>query len=215
MANSDQIKVVLLGESGVGKTCIVQSFAYDKYKEDSAPTLGAMFVSKILEMPNSGANVKFQIWDTAGQEKYRSLAAMYYQDAKAAILVYDITKKASFEGINYWITELKSKAPEGIKIAIAANKADLVEQEAVNSQEAKQFANDNKAIFKMTSAKDGMGIIDLFVDIATSLGKGGATKMESKIASTSVAPGKMQKEEKGTKLKPIAPTDKKEKKKCC
>ncbi len=170
MSNLPQIKVVLLGDSSVGKTCIVHRFAHDKFNEDSNATLGAMFISKVLELPEFGATVKYQIWDTAGQEKYRSLAAMYYQDAAAAILVYDITKKESFNAITYWMSELKSKAPENIKIAIAANKSDLVEQEAVHLSEGKKFAEDHNAIFKMTSAKDGTGIRDLFASIPVALG---------------------------------------------
>ena len=170
MTNLPQIKVVLLGDSSVGKTCIVHRFAHDKFNKDSNSTLGAMFISKVLELPELGAAVKYQIWDTAGQEKYRSLAAMYYQDAAAAILVYDITKKESFNAITYWMSELKSKAPENIKIAIAANKSDMVEQEAVHLSEGKKFAEDHNAIFKMTSAKDGTGIRDLFASIPFALG---------------------------------------------
>ncbi len=171
MTSLPQIKVVLLGESGVGKTCIVQRFAHDKFNEESTATLGAMFISKVLDLPELGVTIKYQIWDTAGQEKYRSLAAMYYQDAAAAILVYDITKKESFDGITYWMSELKTKAPEGIKVAIAANKSDLVEQEAVHFNDAKKFADDNSAILKMTSAKDGTGIRDIFLAIASALGQ--------------------------------------------
>ena len=185
MASPPQVKVVILGESSVGKTCIVQRFANDKFKEESGTTLGATFLSKVFDIPSTEASVKFQIWDTAGQEKYRSLAAMYYQDAAAAILVYDITNKTSFEGITYWISELKSKAPEGIKIAIAANKSDLVEKEAVNFMEAKKFAADSHAIFRSTSAKDGSGIKELFTDLADALGYvGGAKKVFSSLANT-------------------------------
>jgi small GTP-binding protein len=176
MAQPPQVKVVILGESSVGKTCIVIRFAKGEFKEESTATLGATFLSKVFEIPSTGQNVKFQIWDTAGQEKYRSLAAMYYQDAAAAILVYDITKKSSFDGITYWIGELKAKAPEGIKIAIAANKSDLVEKEEVNFMEAKKFAADNHAIFKSTSAKDGSGINEIFAELADALGLVGAKK---------------------------------------
>lgn len=184
MASLSQIKVVLLGESGVGKTCIVQRFAHDKFNEESTATLGAMFISKVLDLPELGTTIKYQIWDTAGQEKYRSLAAMYYQDAAAAILVYDITKKESFDGITYWMSELKAKAPEGIKIAIAANKSDLVEQEAVHFNDAKKFADEHQAILKMTSAKDGTGIRDLFVAIASALGQISPQKVTTAPAPT-------------------------------
>ena len=187
MATMSQIKVVLLGESGVGKTCIVQRFAHDKFNEDSTSTLGAMFISKILDLPEQNTTIKYQIWDTAGQEKYRSLAAMYYQDAAAAILVYDITNRASFEGIVFWMTELKAKAPDGIRITIAANKSDLVEQEVVHSSEAQKFAEENNAFFKLTSAKDGAGIREMFLGIATSLGQVSTGSGSSQKAGTKVS----------------------------
>jgi small GTP-binding protein len=171
MAKSDKIKVVLLGESGVGKTCIVLRFAKGTFNASSGATLGATFLSKSLELQEYGVTLNYQIWDTAGQEKYRSLAAMYYQDALAAVLVYDITHKESFAAIEYWMKELKDRAPPGIKIVIAANKADLVESEQVKAEDAKQYAQDHGAIFQMTSAKDGMGINEIFVEIAKGLGK--------------------------------------------
>jgi len=170
MSKIPQIKVVFLGDSGVGKTCMIHWFAHNKFNESSNPTLGAMFISKVAEFPEYGSSVKFQVWDTAGQEKYRSLAAMYYQDAAAAILVYNITNKESFNGITYWMSELKAHAPESIKIAIAANKSDLVEQEAVGLAEGKKFAEENNAIFKLTSAKDGTGINQLFMSIPVAMG---------------------------------------------
>jgi len=168
---AQQIKVVLLGESSVGKTCIVKRFANDSFNEDSNATLGATFVSKTLDMPEYGVAIKFQIWDTAGQEKYRSLAEMYYKDAVAAILVYDITKKASFDGITYWLEELKKNAPEGIKIAVAANKSDLVEKEEIPMSAAQKYATENNASFHSTSAKEGTGIKELFITIAKNLGR--------------------------------------------
>ena len=160
-----QIKIVLLGESGVGKTSLVQRFAYDQFKDSCVPTLGATFISKILDLSPCDA-VKLQIWDTAGQEKYRSLAAMYYQDSAVALLVYDITNAESFKQLNYWLGELKTKAPESIKIAIAASKCDLVEQEAVKTEEGVKFAQAHQAIHQLTSAKDASGVRDLFVRIA-------------------------------------------------
>ena len=131
----------------------------------------ASMKSKEVQIEGSNDVLQIKVWDTAGQEKYRSLAAMYYQEAAAAILVYDITKRETFDGITYWISELKARAPEGIKIAIAANKSDLVEQEAVNFSDAKKYADEHRAIFKMTSATDGMGIQDLFLDIAAACGQ--------------------------------------------
>ena len=107
-------KVVLLGESGVGKTCIIERFINDKYEEDGISTIAASFVEKTLKFENE-ACVKLQIWDTAGQEKYRALNRMFYKDTGAAILVYDVTKKESFEEIQkYWYNQLKEFSPKDI-----------------------------------------------------------------------------------------------------
>ena len=99
----------MLGESGVGKTSIVQRFVTkDNFKEENPPTIGASFVSKLVNIQGTDNNMKFQIWDTAGQEKYRSLASMYYKDAQVAIIVYDISKRATFEAVKFWNNELKN-----------------------------------------------------------------------------------------------------------
>ena len=165
----DPIKVVLLGDSGVGKTSLVQRFIYDKFKPDSLSTLGAMFIAKTLEIPEDSLTVRFNIWDTAGQEKYRSLAAMYYQDATVAIIVYDITKKATYEGAKTWLEEVRQRAPKEILLVLAANKSDLLEQEEVDPVTAKQFAEAQGLKFKLTSAKDGAGVRELFTSIAKSI----------------------------------------------
>ena len=123
-----------------------------------------------MKYPEHNKTIKYQVWDTAGQEKYRSLATMYYQDAAIAVLVYSITNKESFNGIVYWMTEIKKNAPENIKVLIVANKSDLVDQEVVSLEEGKQFADKNHATFQMTSAKDGTGIEKLFTSMPTILG---------------------------------------------
>ncbi len=208
---STQIKVVLLGESGVGKTSLVQRFAYDQFKEHNAPTLGATFISKVLDLPGTGKAVKFQIWDTAGQEKYRSLAAMYYQDAAVALLVYDITNRDSFTQLNYWLGELKVRAPEKIKVAIAANKFDLVEQQVVDIEEAAKFAKEHHAIHQLTSAKEATGVRDLFIKIADLCMTSVPSQAKTATATATPAPdGKTQ------QLKAPTQTEGgKKKKKCC
>ena len=164
--NATIIKVVLLGDSGVGKTSIVQRFIYSSYKEDNPPTIGASFISKLMPIPDTNIHVKFQIWDTAGQEKYKSLASMYYKDAQAAIIVYDITKRNTFESVKNWVSQLQGNADSKIVIAIAGNKADLMEKEEVDVQTAKGLAQSLDAIFKQTSAKDNLGIEELFIELS-------------------------------------------------
>ena len=169
LETSDSFKIVLLGESGVGKTSIITQFIDENFTDDQQSTTGATFSSKELQCSN-GKVLKFDIWDTAGQEKYRALTKMFYKDASAAILVYDITRKESFNEIqNYWAGEIKEHSPKKIVIALAANKSDLYEEEQVGEEEGRNFANTIGAIFASTSAKNQQGIEDLFNSIGNKL----------------------------------------------
>ena len=109
-------KIVILGESAVGKSSILLRYLYGKFKETSESTIGAAYSSKIVT--NSGKKEKVEIWDTAGQERYKSLVPMYYRDAHGALVVYDITNKESIKKAHKWVHELKQKGPTGIKIVI-------------------------------------------------------------------------------------------------
>ena len=162
-------KVVLLGESGVGKTSIINQFINEEFLEDQETTTGATFSSKEVET-KSGQIIKFVVWDTAGQEKYRALTKMFYKNAIAAILVYDITRKDSFEELkNYWAQQIKESSSKNIIVCIAANKCDLLEYEEVEEGEGRKLAEELNAIFKSTSAKNQTGINDLFYAIANKI----------------------------------------------
>ena len=164
---SESCKVVLLGESGVGKTSIITQFTEEIFTEDQQSTTGATFSSKEVLCLNDTRKIKFEIWDTAGQERYRALSKMFYKDAAAAILVYDITRKTSFDEIkNYWANEIKEHSPKKIVLAIAANKSDLYEIEQVDEKFGRELAKDLGAIFYSTSAKNQSGINELFEAIA-------------------------------------------------
>ena len=164
------VKVVLLGDSGVGKTCIIQRYVKGTYIEEENPTLGASFASKILKFDQFDNVIKIDIWDTAGQEKYKSIAKIYYKNADCIIFVYDITRKKSFEGIkNYYELVKASMTIEKVKFVIVGNKSDLYEKEAVNPDEAKDFARTIGAAFYQTSAKNNAGIDELFKDIGMDL----------------------------------------------
>ena len=169
MIKNNQItyKIILLGESSVGKTSIITRLTQDKYLDTSLSTFSGYYTEKILEVNN--IPVRLEIWDTAGQEKYRSLARNYYKGCHAAILVYDITDKSSFEEIiNYWYNEIKENCPD-IVIGIAANKFDLFEMEQISEKEGKKLAEEINAVFHSTSAKESVGIDVLFFDIAQKL----------------------------------------------
>ena len=162
-------KLVLLGDSAVGKSCLVVRFVRDEFFEYQEPTIGAAFLTQTVTLPD--ATVKFEIWDTAGQERYRSLAPMYYRGAAAAIVVYDITKKDSFKGAINWIKEIQKRGDPNVVIALAGNKADMEGKRKVQYEEAQQYANDNEIMLMETSAKTAHNVRNLFVEIAKKLPK--------------------------------------------
>ena len=166
MTDQEAIKVVLLGESGVGKTSIVSQFTTHKFDPHRETSLSAQFVSKTVDFPDLGQSIKFDIWDTVGQEKYRSLAKIFYKDAKVIIFVYDITTPFSFEGItNYWYDETKNNWDGTPILAVVANKIDLYENQKVSNTDGKAFAEKIGAIFQTTSALSDSGISTLFDNI--------------------------------------------------
>ena len=158
-------KVVLLGESSVGKTCIITRFIDNLFQQDVITTTGASYATKsILYKDYHNKIIKFEIWDTAGQEKYRTLTQIFYKDAAIAILVYDITSEKSFEEMeNYWYKQIREFAPPNIIIGIAGNKFDLFNDEKIPEDKAKNFAKEAGGIFRYTSAKESVGIQELFV----------------------------------------------------
>ncbi|XP_008937094.1 PREDICTED: ras-related protein Rab-5C isoform X2 [Merops nubicus] len=150
-----QFKLVLLGESAVGKSSLVLRFVKGQFHEYQESTIG----------------VKFEIWDTAGQERYHSLAPMYYRGAQAAIVVYDITNTDTFVRAKNWVKELQRQASPNIVIALAGNKADLATKRAVDFQDAQKYAEDNSLLFMETSAKTAMNVNEIFMAIAKKLPK--------------------------------------------
>eukprot|EP00736_Rhodelphis_marinus_P013399 Rmarinus@m.15991 len=164
-------KVVLLGDTGVGKSSLVLRFVTNQYKDFQESTIGASFMTKTVVVGEEA--IKFQIWDTAGQEKYHSLAPIYYRNASLAILVYDLTREASFNVLKIWVTELRTLGPPDIVIAVAGNKLDLVEedpsQRAIPYETAKAYADEIGAQYTETSAKTDANVGDLFINMAQKL----------------------------------------------
>ena len=159
----DSVKVVLVGESGVGKTSIVSRFTKDSFNADEISSSSAQFISKTIKINEQ--SIKFDIWDTAGQERFRALAKIFYKDAKVIILVYDIISKESFECLKkYWYKESSENSTADI-FFVVGNKSDLYENEQVSDEEGKKFAKDIKGIFKLTSALSNTGIDRLFESI--------------------------------------------------
>ena len=162
----ESVKVVLLGEAGVGKTCIINQFTEHKFNEKILSSLSAQFVSKTIEYIDFGKAIKFDIWDTVGQERFRSMAKIFYKDAKVILLVYDITFERSFNEIkNFWYDEIKNNCDVIPVIAIVGNKVDLYKEQKVDQNDAKEFAKKIGALFQLTSAKTSDGISTLFDNI--------------------------------------------------
>ncbi|CAA7399045.1 unnamed protein product [Spirodela intermedia] len=163
-----KVKLVLLGDSGVGKSCIVLRFVRGQFDPTSKVTVGASFLSQTIALKDS-TTVKFEIWDTAGQERYAALAPLYYRGAAAAVVVYDITSPESFQKAQYWVKELQKHGSPDIVMALVGNKADLHENRSVPLQDATEYAEKNGMFSIETSAKTANNINQLFEEIAKRL----------------------------------------------
>ena len=160
-----KIKIVLIGEPFVGKTCIINRYVDHNYKENPGSTIGSNYTSKKLTIEDLKKEVVLDIWDTAGQEVYRSFVKLFYKESKIAILVYDISDRKSFDELKkYWFNEIKEFRKD-IILGIAGNKSDLIDKEEVNEDEARKFAKEINAIFRLTSALSNIGIDELFLEL--------------------------------------------------
>lgn len=160
-------KVVLLGESGVGKTSIISRFINGTFEESLMSTNGASYVCRNLTFPQyQNRMIRFEIWDTAGQEQYRALNKIFYKDAGICILVYDITNIKTFNALkDYWYNQICDSCSKKVVLGLAANKSDLYEEERVSEEIARDFANDINALFMYTSACKFTGIDELFYNV--------------------------------------------------
>ncbi|KAL0978251.1 hypothetical protein UPYG_G00168000 [Umbra pygmaea] len=164
-----QYKLVLLGETSVGKSSLLLQFVKGQYQDSGESTIGAAFLTQLVSV--DGAMVKFEIWDTAGQERYHSLAPMYYRGAQASIVVYDITNTETFVRAKAWVSELQKQASKNMVIALVGNKADRSANRVVDYTDGQGFAADNSLLFMETSAKTAMNVNNLFLSIAKKLPK--------------------------------------------
>ena len=165
MSSPETINVVLLGQAGVGKTCIISQFITGEFNPNTISSLSAQYISKNMTIQNKV--IKFDIWDTAGQERFRALAKIFYKDAKVICLCYDITSIESFNELkDYWYEKQTKLNTNGDPIfAVVANKNDLYQNAQVKDEEGKAFAKSINGIFQSTSAKSDSGITTLFENI--------------------------------------------------
>ena len=150
------VKTVVVGDSGVGKTCILFRFVRDVFEDDTPPTLGVEFMSKIIE--RKSRRIELQLWDTAGQELFRAVTRGYYRGSIGAFLVYDVTNRDTFESISRWLTDVRATARSDVVTVLVGNKCDLSAKRQVPRAEAEAFAASSGMAFFETSAKTGENI---------------------------------------------------------
>ena len=162
-------KIVLIGDTSVGKTNILSKYLSNEFDPDSKATVGVEFGTKDFKIENN--IVKVQIWDTAGQERYRSITNAYYKGAKGSLLVYDITNPKTFESLDKWLSDLKTNGEEKISIILVGNKTDLEDQRKISIEQGKEKAEFYKLAFIETSALNGNNIEKAFSELITDVYK--------------------------------------------
>ena len=158
-----KLKVVVVGDSGVGKTNLIKRFINDTFNKDSKATVGVEFLSKTYLINQEV--FKIEIWDTAGQERYKSITAAYYKGAKGAMIVYDVTNQTSFDNVDTWANEIKEKAAKNINLMIVGNKTDLTDKIVVTSENATEKAKALEIPIMETSALDSTNVKEAFYQL--------------------------------------------------
>lgn len=203
-------KVVLVGDSGVGKSNILSRFTRNEFNLQSKATIGVEFATRSINV--EGKTLKAQIWDTAGQERYRAITSAYYRGAVGALLVYDITKGESFNNLERWLKELRDHADDRIVILIVGNKSDLRHLREISEEEGKLFADKSGVTTVETSALDATNIDTAFQILLTKIYEGMKERqMESAGAAEAPKPG----EGTSVTLSPSSPQKPQKKAGCC
>jgi len=171
-------KLLLIGDSGVGKSCLLLRFADDTYTESYISTIGVDFKIRTVEL--DGKTIKLQIWDTAGQERFRTITSSYYRGAHGIIIVYDITDVESFNNVRQWLFEIDRFASEQVNKLLVGNKSDLVNKRVVTTETAKEFAEGLGIPFLETSAKSSTNVEEAFLTMAA--------QIKTRMASVAVEP---------------------------
>ena len=157
-----EIKLILLGESGVGKTSLIKKYLYNKFTQEFEPSSSMNYMEKILKIDNK--EIRLNIWDTIGQEKYRALSKLFLNETEIIVLVYSITDLKSFQELDYWEKLYKDNIGKEVFLGLVGNKCDLLEEQNVTEDQGKEYANKNNAIFGLLSAKVNKVEIDLYFE---------------------------------------------------
>nr|XP_043606242.1 ras-related protein RABA1f [Erigeron canadensis] len=160
-------KVVLIGDSGVGKSNLLSRFTRNEFSLESKSTIGVEFATRSIKVDDKV--VKAQIWDTAGQERYRAITSAYYRGAVGALLVYDVTRHVTFENVERWLKELRDHTDSNIVIMLVGNKSDLRHLRAVTTEDAKTFAEKENTYFMETSALESLNVENAFTEVLTQI----------------------------------------------
>ena len=163
-----KFKIIVVGESRVGKTSLIKRYTKDQFGGVYLTTVGIDFQDKTIEIEDK--KVKLQVWDTAGQERFRNVAKNYFQSSNGFLLVFDITDKESFQKLNdFWMDQLNMHAPKKAKSVLVGNKSDLAGQRQVSIEDAEEFAKDNNLKYYEVSAKEGTKVVELFFYLANEI----------------------------------------------
>jgi Ras-related protein Rab-1A len=162
-------KLLLIGDSGVGKSCLLLRFTDDTYTESYISTIGVDFKIRTIEL--DGKKIKLQIWDTAGQERFRTITSSYYRGAHGIIVVYDVTDQVSFNNVKQWLQEIDRYACESVNKLLVGNKCDLTTKKVVDSNTAKEFADGLGIPCLETSAKSATNVEEAFITMASEIKK--------------------------------------------
>ncbi|KAL1562652.1 Ras-related protein RABA1f [Salvia divinorum] len=160
-------KVVLIGDSGVGKSNLLSRFTKNEFSQQSKSTIGVEFATRSIQVDDKV--VKAQIWDTAGQERYRAITSAYYRGAVGALLVYDVTRNVTFDNVDRWLKELRGHTDSNIVVMLVGNKADLRHLRAISTEKAKAFAEKEHTFFMETSALEALNVESAFTEVLTNI----------------------------------------------
>eukprot|EP01118_Nematostelium_gracile_P015936 TRINITY_DN6495_c0_g1_i1.p1 TRINITY_DN6495_c0_g1~~TRINITY_DN6495_c0_g1_i1.p1 ORF type:complete len:222 (+),score=62.41 TRINITY_DN6495_c0_g1_i1:123-788(+) len=163
------IKLLLIGDSGVGKSCLLLRFSDDSFTPSFITTIGIDFKIRTIDL--EGKRIKLQIWDTAGQERFRTITTAYYRGAMGILLVYDVTDDKSFANIRNWIRNIEQHASENVNKILIGNKCDLVDKKMIDTSKGKSLADEYGIKFLETSAKNSINVEDAFITLAKDIKK--------------------------------------------